>query len=70
MAMATKKYTNFWIGLNDRQINNKWLWMDNSPVVYTNWDRGEPTSSHAQAKTKGTVSTFETLIHLLKVSPK
>ena len=55
LSLAIRKYSNIWIGLSDRQINNKWLWQDNSPVVYTNWDHGEPTSSFAQAKNKESV---------------
>lgn len=35
-----------WIGLNDKRGNNKFYWQNSAPVFYTNWDRGEPTSSH------------------------
>ena len=68
MAMATKKYFNFWIGLTDMRRNNQWLWQDNSKVIYTNWDRGEPTSSHSQAKTKNSVSKDDFSFTQLKVS--
>ena len=59
MAMATyKQKVNVWIGLNDLRTNNQWLWQDNSKVIYTHWDKGEPTSSHSHAKTKDTVSKY------------
>ncbi|XP_053409086.1 macrophage mannose receptor 1-like [Mercenaria mercenaria] len=35
-----------WIGMNDRHGNNKFYWQNSAPVLFTNWDRGEPTSSH------------------------
>ena len=31
-----------WIGLNSVVEQDKWEWVDNNPVVYTNWNEGEP----------------------------
>ena len=33
---------NLWIGLNDGDLNNVFAWADGSPVVYSNWDAGQP----------------------------
>tara|TARA_B100001093_G_scaffold510318_2_gene575957 strand:+ start:40 stop:693 length:654 start_codon:yes stop_codon:yes gene_type:complete len=34
-----------WIGLNDRQNEMAWVWLDGLPVDYQNWDSGEPNNS-------------------------
>nr|XP_006820468.1 PREDICTED: brevican core protein-like [Saccoglossus kowalevskii] len=31
-----------WIGLNDRAWEGNWVWSDGDPIVYTNWNAGEP----------------------------
>mmetsp|Transcript_10437 Transcript_10437/g.13530 ORF Transcript_10437/g.13530 Transcript_10437/m.13530 type:complete len:242 (+) Transcript_10437:109-834(+) len=33
-----------WIGLSDSIEEGTWVWADDSDVVYTNWDDGEPNS--------------------------
>ncbi|XP_060558401.1 macrophage mannose receptor 1-like [Ruditapes philippinarum] len=43
-----------WIGLNDQHGNNKFYWQNSAPVMFTNWDRGEPTSSHNGSPLKNT----------------
>ena len=48
MAMAANEKLNFWIGLSDRKTDNLFLWADNSPVIFTNWDRRQPP--HANSK--------------------
>jgi hypothetical protein len=34
-----------WIGLNDLAKEGTWVWPDESPVSYTNWNNGEPNNS-------------------------
>ncbi|KAK3582968.1 hypothetical protein CHS0354_027084 [Potamilus streckersoni] len=34
----------YWVGLNDMQIQMTFQWTDNSPVSYTNWRNGEPNN--------------------------
>ncbi|XP_044514635.1 low affinity immunoglobulin epsilon Fc receptor [Gracilinanus agilis] len=33
-----------WIGLRDLNIEGSFVWMDESPLNYTNWSRGEPNN--------------------------
>lgn len=35
-----------WIGLNDQKNQMNFEWSDDSPVVYTNWNKGEPNNYH------------------------
>ncbi|XP_070560954.1 C-type lectin domain family 19 member A-like [Ptychodera flava] len=35
----------FWIGLNDRDFEGNFVWIDGTPVTYTNWHDGEPNDS-------------------------
>ena len=43
-----------WIGLNNNNNGNNFSWVNNDPVVYTNWLNGEPneTSNHVAARLK------------------
>ena len=34
-----------WIGLHDKTTENRWVWVDGSNAVYTNWGPGEPNNS-------------------------
>uniref|UniRef100_A0A3B3YF99 C-type lectin domain-containing protein n=2 Tax=Poecilia mexicana TaxID=48701 RepID=A0A3B3YF99_9TELE len=31
-----------WIGGSDAEQEKTWLWSDGSPMIYTNWCRGQP----------------------------
>jgi hypothetical protein len=33
-----------WIGLTDRDVEGTFVWVDGSPVAYTNWSPGEPNN--------------------------
>ncbi len=34
--------TEFWIGLTDEVDESKWLWVNDSDLLYKNWAKGEP----------------------------
>jgi len=34
----------FWIGSNDIEAEGNWVWSSGEPVVYTNWNEGEPNN--------------------------
>ena len=37
--------SNFWIGLNDRDVEGTYTWIDNSALSFTNWTSGSQPSS-------------------------
>ncbi|MDR1834915.1 MAG: C-type lectin domain-containing protein [Fusobacteriaceae bacterium] len=32
----------YWIGLHDRNVEGRWEWVTGEPLLYTNWNDGEP----------------------------
>ncbi len=34
-----------WIGFNDEAVEGQWRWVTGEPVVYTNWNPGEPNNA-------------------------
>ena len=36
--------THVWIGFNDIDEEGNWVWVNGEPVVYTNWNAGEPNN--------------------------
>jgi hypothetical protein len=34
-----------WLGLNDLVSEGSWIWDDRTPLVYENWDEGEPNDA-------------------------
>ncbi|KAM9450215.1 uncharacterized protein Hap1MRO34_022691 [Clarias gariepinus] len=37
-----------WIGLNDRDIENQWKWVDSTPLMTSLWRRGEPNGARSE----------------------
>jgi len=35
----------FWIGFNDRETEDEWVWVSGEPVTYTFWGDGEPNDT-------------------------
>jgi len=33
-----------WIGYNELAKEGNWVWSDNSPAEYQNWNKGEPNN--------------------------
>lgn len=56
ITMTNGWRNSFWIGLNDRAGNNRFQWQDQTPVIFTNWDRGEPTSKQSDGNRRNIVS--------------
>ena len=42
VAKACKDAENFWIGGYKDKKTNKWMWVDDTPFKYTNWDDNQP----------------------------
>ena len=48
LALVTNNFEGrkqVYLGLNDRETQNQWVWADGSPLSYTNWQSGEPSNS-------------------------
>ena len=43
-AIAGGSNWDVWIGLHDKTTENRWVWVDGSNAVYTNWEPGEPNN--------------------------
>ena len=53
-----------WIGMNDRQLQGAWIWVNGSTSSYTNWAPGEPNNlggEHCAAMYKGNRPTSPAL---------
>jgi len=44
VQLATADIENVWIGLRDYESSREFLWIDDWPVFYTNWNSGQPTN--------------------------
>ncbi|BFZ22372.1 hypothetical protein BsWGS_25410 [Bradybaena similaris] len=44
-AKSAQASGSFWIGLNDRDTEEAYIWDDNSPYLFTNWNYGEPNDA-------------------------
>ncbi|XP_066472848.1 CD209 antigen-like protein C [Tiliqua scincoides] len=42
---SKKKSITYWIGLSDRQTENKFFWVDGSSPTYTHWNPREPNNA-------------------------
>ncbi|XP_011362718.1 macrophage mannose receptor 1 [Pteropus vampyrus] len=54
--------TNFWIGLY-RNVEGKWLWINNNPISFVNWNTGEPSGERNDCVTLIASSGFWSNIH-------
>lgn len=43
--LASLSRSHVWLGATDHAKEGVWVWVDGTPVAYTNWDRGEPSNS-------------------------
>lgn len=50
VSMLSGRKNMIWIGLNDIQTENRFVWTDNSDVKFTFWNRGEPNGVAKTAK--------------------
>lgn len=41
-GMRDRGFGDSWVGLNDRQVEGQWVWLDGVPIGYEHWDSGEP----------------------------
>ncbi|MFX0171579.1 MAG: right-handed parallel beta-helix repeat-containing protein, partial [Candidatus Hodarchaeota archaeon] len=45
-SLARGIYT--WIGLTDEAVEGEWQWVTGEPLIYTNWDDGQPDDSDGE----------------------
>ena len=43
-AISARGFGGTWIGHNDLLVEGDWVWLAGRPMVYTNWDDGEPNN--------------------------
>ncbi|XP_023561199.1 macrophage mannose receptor 1 [Octodon degus] len=54
--------TNFWIGLF-RNVEGKWIWLNNSPLTFVNWNSGDPSAERSDCVVMAASSGAWTNIH-------
>lgn len=58
-----------WIGLNDHKVQMYFEWSDGTPVTYTKWHLGEPSTTNNRPEDcvliKGQVTLFNTYFTLI-----
>ncbi|XP_015338886.1 macrophage mannose receptor 1 [Marmota marmota marmota] len=57
-----KSKTNFWIGLF-RNVEGMWLWINNNPVSFVNWNTGDPSGERNDCVAVDASSGFWNNIH-------
>lgn len=45
-----------WIGLSESEGTEQWLWADDSPLEYNNWESGQPNNDHGRDEDAGMMS--------------
>jgi len=46
-----------WIGLNDRDTEMTWVWLDGTPLGYEHWDAGEPNDGSGSGEDCAVIMT-------------
>ncbi|MEM1182457.1 MAG: lectin-like protein [Acidobacteriota bacterium] len=46
--VSTVSWTNPWIGLSNRGVEDRWIWPDGRPVGWETWGVGQPTGGHEE----------------------
>ncbi|XP_075826649.1 macrophage mannose receptor 1 [Microtus pennsylvanicus] len=57
-----KSKANFWIGMF-RNVEGKWLWLNNNPVSFVNWNTGDPSGERNDCVILSSSSGFWNNIH-------
>nr|XP_048316812.1 macrophage mannose receptor 1 [Myodes glareolus] len=57
-----KSKANFWIGMF-RNVEGKWLWLNNNPVSFVNWNTGDPSGERNDCVVLSSSSGFWNNIH-------
>ncbi|ELW47394.1 Macrophage mannose receptor 1 [Tupaia chinensis] len=57
-----KSKTNFWIGMY-KNVEGMWLWLDNNPVSFVNWNTGDPSGEQNDCVALHASSGFWNNIH-------
>nr|XP_006823140.1 PREDICTED: macrophage mannose receptor 1-like isoform X1 [Saccoglossus kowalevskii] len=63
--------TGFWIGLNDRNEEDNFKWINGGEVCYTNWGEGEPdnnTNKNPQGQDCGQLRKQQTLNGMMNIA--
>lgn len=44
LQRTSKKQSNTWMGLSDKKKEGQWLWVDDTPLQWNYWSKGEPNN--------------------------
>lgn len=57
-----------WIGLNDRKVPMYFEWSDGTPVTYTKWHLGEPSTTNNRPEDCVLIKGQVTLLNTYRIS--
>ncbi|MCB9596361.1 MAG: C-type lectin domain-containing protein [Sandaracinaceae bacterium] len=55
--LATRGFSDTWIGINDLVTEDRFVWLTSTPVGYTHWDSGEPNDGGSRGEDCGVIMT-------------